>query len=146
MSNNLETLFTSHLISLQLVFLFGCSPVILHVMSSIKCWNKILPANISSFTSSNSSTTSSSDNERHLFILMFSTIFSIVALWFATQSSLRWSQNNRNVEPFFLYLLTFPFDLFPILSASLPIVVSVSESVVLGDIHPLASLFLFLLF
>ena len=51
----------------------------------------------------------------------------------------------RTGDPF-AALLTFPFDLFPILSASLPIVVSVSESVVLGDIHPLASLFLSLLF
>ena len=52
--------------SFQLVFLFGRSPVMLQTISSVRCWNMILPATISSLISSSRSFMSSGAIERHL--------------------------------------------------------------------------------
>ena len=66
-----------HLISLQLAFLFGRSPVMLHFVSSIRCWNMTFPDIISSLTSSSIASTSSGANERHLFLITSLIIFSM---------------------------------------------------------------------
>ena len=58
--------FLTHLMSFQLVFLFGRSPVMLQTISSVRWWNMILPATISSLISSSRSSMSSGAIERHL--------------------------------------------------------------------------------
>ena len=77
----------SHLMSFQLVFLFGRSPVMLQAISSVRCWNKILPAVISSLISSSRSSTSSGAIERHLFRLISSIILLMIWLRFFTPVS-----------------------------------------------------------